>query len=118
MTARSLRLKQNMRAHEASLAQAEWNLSQKRQSAPAMRPRLRSYLSTRRLGGRRQGPVVELLPPENVKVRAFVGEGRIGSVAVGDSMRVSILVDGVGTSSVRQGHVTYISAACRAHTRR
>src|SRR5262249_37788895 len=50
-------------------------------------------------------PVVVLLPPENMKVRAFVPEARIGAVQVGQEMRVR--VDGVGEPFV--GKVAYIS---------
>ena len=35
-------------------------------------------------------PVVILLPPQNVKVRAFVPEPRIGAVRIGESARVSV----------------------------
>lgn len=93
-----------VRAREASLAKAEWNLSQKRQSAP------RSGLVFDTLyregewvaGGR---PVVVLLPPENVKVRAFVPETRIGAIHPGD--RVRVFVD--GTREPLIGKVSFIS---------
>jgi HlyD family secretion protein len=95
---------QEAKARQAALAQAQWNLSQKHQDAP------KSGLVFDTLY--RQGewvesghPVVVLLPPENVKVRAFVGEWRIGSVAVGDSIRV--VVDGVAAPFV--GKVSFVS---------
>ena len=37
--------------------------------------------------------VVSVLPPQNIKVRAFVPEPRIGGIRVGD--RAEVLVDGV-----------------------
>ncbi len=49
--------------------------------------------------------VVALLPPQNIKVRAFVPETRIGSIHPGDSIRVS--VDGVAGPFI--GTIRYIS---------
>ena len=46
-------------------------------------------------------PVVSLLPPANIKVRAFVPEARIGAVQPGQELRVS--VDGVAEPVSRQG---------------
>jgi HlyD family secretion protein len=94
----------NVRAAAAALAKAEWDLSQKHQSAP------QSGLVYDTLF--RQGewvaagrPVVVLLPPENIKVRAFVPETRIGTLQIGQQMRVH--VDGVAAPFL--GDVTYIS---------
>jgi HlyD family secretion protein len=94
----------NVRALESALAKSEWDLAQKRQSAPQ--------------GGLifdtlfREGewvpagkPVVVLLPPPNIKVRAFVSETRIGALKVGQEVRV--LVDGVKDPFV--GRVSFIS---------
>jgi HlyD family secretion protein len=94
----------NVRVAAAALAKAEWDLAQKHQSAP------QSGLVYDTLF--RQGewvaagrPVVALLPPENIKVRAFVPEPRIGAIQVGQQMRV--YVDGVAQPFL--GNVTYIS---------
>jgi len=94
----------NVHALEAALAQADWNLAQKRQSCP------QSGLVYDLLY--QQGewvpagkPIVALLPPENVKVRAFVPEGKVGSIQPGE--RVNVFVDGVGEPFA--GKVTYIS---------
>ena len=86
------------------LAQAEWNFSQKRQAAPQNGL---VYDTLYREGewvaaGK---PVVVLLPPQNIKVRAFVPEARVGSIHYGDTVRVT--VDGVTTPFV--GKVGYIS---------
>jgi HlyD family secretion protein len=94
----------NVHALQAALAQADWNLSQKRQSAP------KSALVTDLIynpgdwvaAGK---GVVELLPPENVKVRAFVPQAMVGTIQRGD--HVSIFVDGV--SQPFEGHVSFIS---------
>ena len=86
------------------LAQAEWNFDQKKQAAP------QSGLVYDTLF--RQGewvpagkPVVALLPPQNIKVRAFVPETRVGSIHYGDEVQVR--VDGVKDPFV--GKVSYIS---------
>jgi len=49
-------------------------------------------------------PVVVLLPPQNIKVRAFVPEPRIGAIRVGEPVRVA--VDGVSEPLI--GKVSYI----------
>ena len=86
------------------LAQAEWNFNQKKQAAP------QSGLVYDTLF--RQGewvpagkPVVVLLPPPNIKVRAFVPETRVGSIHYDDP--VHVMVDGVQNPFV--GKVSYIS---------
>lgn len=93
-----------VRAREAALAKAEWDLSQKRQRAP------KSGLVFDTLY--REGewvaagrPVVALLPPQNVKVRAFVPQARIGTIRLGDQVAVSM--DGVAQPLV--GTVSFIS---------
>lgn len=93
-----------VRAREAALARAEWELGQKRQQAP------KSGLVFDTLY--REGewvpagrPVVVLLPPENIKVRAFVSERRIGTIHPGNDAQVT--VDGVATRF--SGKVSYIS---------
>ena len=86
------------------LDQTNWSFDQKRQAAP------QSGLVYDTLF--RQGewvaagkPVVVLLPPQNIKVRAFVPEPRVGSIHYGDEVRV--WVDGVKDPFV--GKVSYIS---------
>ena len=86
------------------LAQAEWNFDQKRQSAPQAGF---VYDTLYRQGewvaaGK---PVVALLPPQNIKVRAFVPETRVGSIHYGDGVQVA--VDGVRDPFI--GKVSYIS---------
>jgi HlyD family secretion protein len=86
------------------VAQAEWNFNQKRQSAPLAGLVYDTLF--------RQGewvaagkPVVVLLPPQNIKVRAFVPETQVGSIHYGDTTRVT--VDGVADPFI--GKVSYIS---------
>jgi HlyD family secretion protein len=93
-----------VRAREAALARAEWELGQKRQQAP------KSGLVFDTLY--REGewvpagrPVVVLLPPENIKVRAFVPEKRIGTIHPGADAQVT--VDGVARPF--SGKVSYIA---------
>ena len=93
-----------VRALQAALARADWDLSQKSRAAPAAglvfdtiyRPG--EWVAAGR-------PVVALLPPENVKVRAFVAETRVGAIHPGDP--VSVRVDGV--SPAMAGKVSFIS---------
>jgi HlyD family secretion protein len=86
------------------LTQTDWSFDQKKQAAP------QSGLVYDTLF--RQGewipagkPVVVLLPPQNIKVRAFVPETRIGSIRYGDTAQVT--VDGVKDPLL--GKVSYIS---------
>ncbi len=93
-----------VRAREAALAKAEWDLSQKRQAAPQAGLVFDTLY--------RQGewvpagrPVVVLLPPQNIKVRAFVPQARIGTIHPGDAVHVT--VDGVREPFI--GTVSFIS---------
>jgi len=94
----------NVRALEAALAKAEWDFAQKHQAAPEAGLVFDTLY--------RQGewvaagrPVVVLLPPANIKVRAFVPESRVGKIHPGGSARV--FVDGV--SEPFAGTVSFIS---------
>ena len=91
-------------AMEAALKRAEWDLAQKRQSAAA------AGLVVDTLYRRGEWvpagrPVVMLLPPQNIKVRAFVPEPLIGTVHPGDAALVKI--DGV--LEPHSGKVSFIS---------
>lgn len=86
------------------LEQTNWSFEQKKQVAPV------SGLVYDTLF--RQGewvaagkPVVVLLPPQNIKVRAFVPETRVGSIYYGETTRIT--VDGVPNPFI--GKVSYIS---------
>ncbi|OQW52111.1 MAG: secretion protein HlyD [Nitrospira sp. HN-bin3] len=93
-----------VRAKEAALTKAEWDLAQKRQVAPKTGfvfdtlYREGEWVSAGR-------PVVVLLPPDHIKVRAFVSQARLGTIKLGDP--VDVLVDGVQGST--SGTVGYIS---------
>jgi HlyD family secretion protein len=94
----------NVRALEAALARAEWDLSQKRQNVSQAGLVFDTLYRTGEwvAAGR---PVVVLLPPANIKVRAFVPEVRVGTIHAGDPVRV--VVDGVGEPF--HGKVSFIS---------
>lgn len=86
------------------LDQTDWSFDQKKQAAPE------SGLVYDTLF--RQGewvaagkPVVVLLPPQNIKVRVFVPETRVGAIHYGETAQVQ--VDGVKEPFV--GKVSYIS---------
>jgi HlyD family secretion protein len=86
------------------LDQTNWSFEQKKQSAPQAGLVYDTLF--------RQGewvaagkPVVVLLPPQNIKVRAFVPETRVGSIYYGETAQVT--VDGV--QSPFFGKVSYIS---------
>jgi len=94
----------NVRALQAALDRAEWDLAQKRQTAPQaglvsdVLYRTGDWVAAGR-------PVVVLLPPQNTRVRAFVSESRIGAIHTGDSVKVS--VDGLPEPLA--GKVSFIS---------
>lgn len=86
-------LEADVKAREAALAKAEWDLSQKQQSAPQSGVvddtlfREGEWVPAAR-------PVVSLLPPRNIKVRAFVPQTKLAALHVGDAAKV--FVDGNG----------------------
>ncbi|MES9994521.1 HlyD family efflux transporter periplasmic adaptor subunit [Desulfovibrio aminophilus] len=93
-----------VRAARSRLDQARWNLEQKTQAAPASGL---VFDTLYRAGewvpaGR---PVVALLPPENVRVRFFVPETRVGSLAPGQE--VEVLVD--GRAEPARAEITFVS---------
>jgi HlyD family secretion protein len=94
----------NVQAVEAALAKAEWDLVQKSQAAPQAGLVFDTlYREGEWVAAGR--PVVALLPPQNIKVRAFVPETRIGTIHHGDPVRV--VVDGVPQPFI--GKISFIS---------
>jgi HlyD family secretion protein len=81
-----------VRAQEAALVRAEWELAQKKQAAPQAGEVFDTLFRSGEwvAAGR---PVVSILPPKNVKVRAFVPQTKLSSIHLGDTFRVT--VDGV-----------------------
>ncbi|MBX3327466.1 MAG: HlyD family efflux transporter periplasmic adaptor subunit [Nitrospira sp.] len=93
-----------VRAKEAALAKAEWDLAQKRQVAP----KAGFVFDTLYREGEwvpAGRPVVVLLPPDHIKVRVFVSQAKLGAIKLGD--QVQVMVDGVQGST--SGTVSYIS---------
>ncbi len=90
---RDLQLSRSARDQDVQrLAQAQWNFTQKVQAVPQAGLVFDTLY--------RQGewveaghPVVVLLPPENIEVRAFVPETQIGTIHPGEP--VQVFVDGV-----------------------
>ena len=94
----------NVRALEAALTKADWDLSQKQQSATQAGLVFDTlYREGEWVAAGR--PVVVVLPPPNIKVRAFVPERRVGAIHPGAGVRV--FVDGV--SEPFAGKVSFIS---------
>ncbi len=94
----------NVQALEAALSQAQWNLAQTSQTAPMDALVFDTYFRPGEVGqmGR---PIVSLLPPGAVKVRAFLPETEVGPLEIGTTATVA--VDGVGQAFT--GHVSFIS---------
>jgi HlyD family secretion protein len=93
-----------LRVQEAALAGAEWSLAQKRQAAP-LAAQVTDVVYRQGDWVTAGSPVVVLLPPANVKVRAFVSQAIVGKIHAGDKATVS--VDGV--SEPYEGRVSYIA---------
>jgi HlyD family secretion protein len=94
----------DVRLAEAELARATWDLAQRQQSATAA---ARVFDTPFREGEwvPASMPVAVLLPPTNIKVRAYVPEPRIGAIQVGDE--VTLRIDGV--TDAPRGTVAFVS---------
>ncbi len=93
-----------VKSREAALAKADWDLAQKKQTATQA---ALVYDTMYRDGewvaaGR---PVVALLPPPNLKVRAFVPQAVVATIHPGDAARVSV----DGGAGPFTGKVSFIS---------
>ncbi len=78
----------SMKAAKAALDQADWKLAQKTVRSPVAGLVQDTYYV---LGEwiNANAPVVSLLPPQNIKVRFFVEERRLGEVKVGQAVMVT-----------------------------
>ncbi|MFP5213471.1 MAG: HlyD family secretion protein, partial [Acidobacteriota bacterium] len=94
----------NVRALEATLVRAEWELTQKRQAAPQA-GLVFDTLYRRGEWVAAGRPVVVLLPPQNVKVRTFVPQSRVSSIKPGDGAQITI----DGLPAPLMGKVSFIS---------
>ena len=95
---------ETLKSREAALVAAEWDLAHMAPSAPQT-AQVSDVLYRPGDWVAAGAPVVELLPPGNVRVRAFIGQAIFGRVHVGDTARV--FVD--GTSSAVEGRVAFVS---------
>ncbi|MFC0397827.1 HlyD family secretion protein [Paraburkholderia rhizosphaerae] len=93
-------------AAQAAVAQAQWKLDQMRMNAPA---KGRVYDTLFRVGEWVQAgsPIVQLLPPQNVKVRFFVPQAVVGSLAPGRALTIHC----DGCASDIKARITFISTA-------
>jgi len=91
-------------AAQAAVAEAQWKLDQKRVVAPAAG---RVYDTLYRVGEWVQAgnPVVQMLPPQNLKVRFFVPEAAIAALARGRT--IAIHCDGCAADV--PARITYVS---------
>jgi len=87
----------DVEAARRALAQEKWKLDQKLQVAPAAGQVTDTYFRPGEMVAAGT-PVVEMLPPENVKARFFVPQERLASVPPGTA--VQIRTDG-GKSTIR-----------------
>ena len=94
----------SMRGAEAALTRSEWDLAQKRQTAPAAGLVFDTlYRKGEWIAAGR--PAVVLLPPQNIKVRTFVPQPLMAAIRLGDKVRVT--VDGMPAPLV--GTVRFVS---------
>jgi HlyD family secretion protein len=80
-------------AAQAALAQTEWRLGQKTGVAPQAGLVVDTLYRPGEMVAAGQ-PIVQLLPPANVKIRFFVPEQVVGRIAIGQTVQVSC--DGCG----------------------
>ena len=94
----------NVQAMEAVVKRTQWDLSRKSLQAPVGGVVFDTFYRSGEFvpAGR---PVVQLLPPANIKVRAFVPETMLASIHLNDP--VSVNVDGL--KETFNGRVSYIS---------
>ena len=98
-------LARQVQAAQAVLSQADWKLDQKSVSAP----KAGLVYDTMYREGEWVGPgspVVRMLPPQNLKVRFYVPETRLGSLALGGA--VSLHCDGCAADI--PATISYVSA--------
>jgi len=94
-------------AQKAALAQAQWKLNQKLVNATQSGL---VFDTLYRLGEWVEAgqPVVQMLPPTNIKVRFFVPEKQLGKIAL--NQVVQIKIDGNNSKkNIISGKITYIS---------
>ena len=91
-------------AAKEELAQAQWKLGQKSQRAPVA-GFVADTLFVQGEWVPAGAPVVSLLPPQNMKVRFFVPESRLGAIRVG----MAVMVSCDGCAAPIAARITYIA---------
>lgn len=94
-----------MKAREATLAKAAWDLSQKQQSAQQAAVVNDTLYREGEIVGAGK-PVISLLPPANIKVRTFVPQTRLATLKVGDPVKVHL----DGAAEALNAKVSFIAA--------
>ncbi len=97
-------LAEKVSAQESALKTAQWNLSQKTQTAPVAGMVYDTYYRVGEWVPAGQ-PVASLLPPENIKVRFYVQEEALKHLQIGQVVQVQ---DG-GQQTLHPARVSYIS---------
>jgi HlyD family secretion protein len=94
----------SMQALEAALTRSEWDLTQRRQTAPATGLVFDTLYRTGEwiAAGK---PAVVLLPPQSIKVRTFVAQARIASLHQGDTAKITV----DGAAAPLTGTISFIS---------
>lgn len=93
-----------VQARAAALAKTQWDLDQKQQCATAdglifdTLYREGEWIAAGK-------PIIVLLPPPNIKLRAYVSQERVGTLHLGD--KVSVYVDGIAEPLTSR--ITFIS---------
>lgn len=93
-----------MRALEAALGRSEWELAQKRQSAPVAGVVFDTLYRTGEWVAAGK-PVAVLLPPQNIKVRTFVPQSFLATIRHNDAAQITI----DGAPAPVSGRVSFIS---------
>lgn len=78
---------QELKSAEAQLAQAEWKLTQKTQRMP-VRGNVTDVLYREGEFVQAGSPILSVLPPQNIKLRFFVPETTLGTLALGQDVTV------------------------------
>ncbi|HEU0222496.1 MAG TPA: HlyD family efflux transporter periplasmic adaptor subunit, partial [Paracoccaceae bacterium] len=88
----------------ATLAQAEWRLAQKRGAAPSDAVVIDTLFRPGEVAQAGQ-PIVQLLPPENIKLRFFVPEAHVARARIGTE--IGFRCDGCGEGL--RAAITYVA---------
>lgn len=94
----------DVEAVRSRLTQAQWNLEQKTQTAPAAGLVFDTFYVEGEFVPAAH-PVVSILPPANINIRFFVPETALSTLTIGQTVHVQL----DGTTKTYQAKITYIS---------